>query len=105
MKQEHSYSMHQGPVKKVQATTRTGRFFEGIIESPETMAKIKKGFYVLLGLLVVLDFFIHRHHPIFPWDFIPGFSAGYGLVSTILIIVVSKFIGHAVLMKKEDYYD
>jgi hypothetical protein len=105
MKQGHSYSMHQGPIKKVQATTRTGQFFEGIIESPEKMAKIKKGFYILLGLLVVLDFFIHRHHAAFFWDVIPGFSAVYGLVSTILIIVVSKFIGHALLMKKEDYYD
>lgn len=69
------------------------------------MKTLKKIFYATLGLLVGADLVIHREHVTFWWDAIPGFSAFYGLLSTILIIVVSKAIGHAWLMKREDYYD
>lgn len=65
----------------------------------------KKASYLCLALVVIADFFVHREHVIFIWDRIPGFSALYGLVSSIVIIVVSKAIGHAFLMKREDYYD
>ncbi len=62
-------------------------------------------FAIVLGIVLLSDFLVHRHHPSFIWDTIPGFSAVYGFVSCILIVVVSKFIGHRGLMKKEDYYD
>ncbi len=66
---------------------------------------LKKASYVALAAVVVADFFVHRHHAAFFWDNIYGFGAAYGFVSCVLIIVVSKAIGHAWLMKKEDYYD
>lgn len=66
---------------------------------------LKKASYVTLALVFAADFFVHRHHPAFFWDNIPGFGAVYGFVSCVLIILVSKAIGHAWLMKKEDYYD
>jgi len=96
--------MRPEPAQKVHATTRTGQIMESIVENPAKMAKIKKVFYVSLALLVVVDVFIHRHHPVFAWDVIPGFSAAYGFISTVLIVVISKFIGHAFLMKPENYY-
>lgn len=61
--------------------------------------------YIALVLVVAADFVIHRHHVEHFWDRIPGFGAVYGLVSCVVIIIVSKYIGHAWLMKKEDYYD
>ncbi len=75
------------------------------IEDPEKMSRLKKGSLILLALLVIVDLFVPRDHALFPWDFIPGFHAGYGLLATIVIIVASKFIGHLFLMKREDYYD
>lgn len=78
---------------------------EQILESPARMKKVRSIFYATLVLLVVADFFAHRAHPIFPWDFIPGFSAVYGFVSCVLIIIVSKFIGHRGLMVRENFYD
>lgn len=76
-----------------------------VLENPARMKKIKRGFYAALVLLVAGDFLIEREHAHFIWDLIPGFSAFYGFISCVLIIVVSKFIGHAGLMKREDYYE
>lgn len=61
--------------------------------------------YIVLIVIFAADFFIHRHHAAFVWDHIPGFSAAYGFISCVIIIIVSKFVGHLWLMKKEDYYD
>ena len=79
-------------------------FLKSLAE-PAKVKKMTKAFYVILALVVVSDFLVHREHAAFPWDHVPGFSALYGLVSSIVIILVSKAIGHAILMKKEDYYD
>ncbi len=61
-----------------------------------------------LSLVVVFasDFFVHREHAEYIWDKIPGWGAFYGFVSCVIIILVSKFIGHqGGIMKREDYYD
>jgi hypothetical protein len=70
----------------------------------EISPKFKKWIYILLALFVVADFFVHREHPAFFWDHIPGFSALYALIATVVIVIVVKGIGHAFLMKEEDYY-
>lgn len=36
---------------------------------------------------------------------IPGLFAAFGLLGCILIIVASKWLGHAVLQREEDYYE
>jgi len=61
-------------------------------------------FAVSLIIVVISGFFIHKH-VIFPWDEIPIFNAVYGFISCVLIILISKEIGHKWLMKPEDYYD
>ena len=79
-----------------------------MIKGPISFNKLKKYFYIVLGLLVVLDValsLLHLKHPAFVWDKMPGFLSLYSLVSTVLIVVISKAIGHAVLMKREDFYD
>ena len=43
-----------------------------------------------MGLFVISDFIIPKHHVIFPWDGIPGFNAAYGFISCVVIIVVSN---------------
>ena len=57
---------------------------------------------VLAGFLALL--FLH-HHPHFWWEEIPVFSAVYGFVGCVIIIVVSKALGHHWLQKEEDYYE
>ncbi|KQX02929.1 hypothetical protein ASD01_16675 [Ensifer sp. Root423] len=63
-------------------------------------------FYLVLVLIVAADFLVPREHAEYLWDRLPGWSAAYGFGSCVLIIFVSKFLGHQVgLMRREDYYD
>ncbi len=74
------------------------------LDNPDNIKTLKRIFYASLAIVVLADFFIDREIEFF-WDAIPGFNALYGFVSCVLIIIVSKTIGHKWLMKKEDYYD
>ncbi|MCV9967215.1 hypothetical protein OIU34_35875 [Pararhizobium sp. BT-229] len=63
-------------------------------------------FYLVLVLIVIADFLVPREHAEYLWDRLPGWSAAYGFLSCVLLIFVSKFLGHrAGLMRREDYYD
>jgi hypothetical protein len=79
-----------------------GKILENMVNNAKTLERIA---YVILALTVVLDLFIPRDHVYFFWDDIPGFSAVYGFISCILIIIVSKALGHYWLSRPEDYYD
>ena len=63
-------------------------------------------FYLALALIVIADFLVFREHAEYLWDRLPGWSAAYGFGSCVLLIFVSKFLGHrGGLMRREDYYD
>ncbi len=64
--------------------------------------------YVCLAASVLAGVLVHFYghvHAAFVWQEIPGFSAIYGFVGCILIIVVSKALGHYWLQKEEGYYE
>lgn len=73
-------------------------------DKPENIKILKYGFYVSLGILVILDFFVHKHTHV-SWEKIYGSYAMYGFLSCAVIVAVSKTIGKLWLQKKEDYYD
>jgi len=75
-----------------------------IIELLRTKA-VKKIAYGALIILIVVDFIIPRHEIHFFGDKIPGFWSLFGFIACVLIIIVSKWIGHMGLMKDENYYD
>ena len=75
-----------------------------IIEKLRTKT-VKKLTYGILVLLIVADFIIPRHEIHFFGDKVPGFWSLFGFISCVLIIVVSKWLGHHWLMRGEDYYD
>jgi len=65
--------------------------------------------YGILALLVVLDalpFVVakeeHAHTRV---EHLPGFWSVFGFIACTLIIFLSKWFGHAGIMKREDYYD
>ena len=63
-------------------------------------------FYLVLVLIVAADFLVPREHVEFLWERLPGWSAVYGFLSCVILIFVSKFLGHqGGLMRREDYYD
>ena len=64
--------------------------------------------YSCLFLSILTGFLVHSYfhtHIYFFWETLPVFSAVYGFIGCIVIIVGSKAIGHYWLQKKEDYYE
>ena len=67
--------------------------------------KVRRIAYGVLILLIVVDFIIPRQEIHFFGDEIPGFWSLFGFIACVLIIVVSKWIGHLGLMQDENYYN
>ena len=66
---------------------------------------IKRTAYAALILIFVIDFFIPRYEIHFFGDRIPGFWSLFGFIACILIILISKWIGHLGIMQDENYYN
>ena len=61
-----------------------------------------------LALLVVLDALpglVDKEHAHTRAEHLPAFWAVFGFVGCVVLIVVSKWFGHAGIMQREDYYD
>ena len=84
-------------------------FLERQLEDPVRFARLKRAFYVGLAVVVVaevaLPLVFPGGHPHFGFESFPAWGSLYGLISCVAIIVVSKLIGKAWLMRAEDYYD
>jgi len=64
-------------------------------------------FIATLVLSLAADFLLSlgdRHGEFF-WSNIWGFFAVFGFIACVAIILISKFIGHNWLQRREDYYD
>ena len=79
-----------------------GKFLEMLVRNARTLTW---AMLALMAALVIADVLIPTGYGRFPWDTIGGFGAFYGFVSCVLIIVVSKLLGYALLYRSEDYYD
>lgn len=80
----------------------TGKILEYLVARRRLLTRLTLG---LMALLVVADVLKPSGYQRFPWDGIGGFAAFYGLASCLVIIVVSKALGYALLYRREDYYD
>ena len=63
---------------------------------------------IVLALLVVLDAIpglVDKEHAHTKAEHLPAFWAAFGFVGCVLIILLSKWFGHAGIMQREDYYD
>ena len=70
------------------------------------MVKIFKTiFFICIGLSILIGLFVPSEHVKFWWERIPAFDTIFGFLGCILIIVVSKALGHYWLQRNEDYYD
>jgi len=84
-------------------------FLERQLEDPVRLRRIRRFFYVGLALValaeIVLPLVFPGGHPHFSFEGFPAWGSLYGLLSCLAIIVLSKLIGKAWLMRSEDYYD
>ena len=74
-----------------------------LFDKPENVNRFLSGFYIVCGLLFVLDFVIHRHASR-DWEQLPGFYAIFGFVAFVVLVIVAKLM-RKLLMRREDYYD
>jgi hypothetical protein len=64
--------------------------------------------YGVLALLIVIDAIpalVDKEHAHTKIELLPGFWSVFGFLACVVIIIASKWFGHAGIMKKEDYYD
>ncbi len=84
-------------------------FLERQLENPARLTRIKRWFYVGLVVValaeIVLPLLFGGGHSHFSFESFPAWGSLYGFLSCVAIIVVSKIIGKAWLMRREDHYD
>lgn len=75
----------------------------GWFDKKENLTLFLRIFYGSLVVLLVLDLFVEKHS-VFGFDSAPSFSAAYGFISCVMLVLVARVL-RMMLMKKEDYYD
>lgn len=75
---------------------------QGWFDSKKNLGLFLKLFYGSLVALLIMDLFVEKH-PFFGFDGVPGFSAAYGFVACVLIVLGAKVL-RMFLMKDEGYY-
>lgn len=82
---------------------------ERYLEDPVRRTSLRRGFYATLVLIalaeILVPFVLPKDHAHFWFEDLPAWGSGYGLVSCVLIIKVSKLLGKLWLMRPENYYD
>ena len=85
------------------------KFLERQLEDPVRFARLKRWSCVALVAValaeIVLLLIPYEDHSHFFFERFPAWGSLYGLASCAVIIVVSKLIGKAWLMRREDHYD
>lgn len=73
------------------------------LDKPANVDWLVHRFYVLCGLFLLIDPFIHKHGP-FQIEHMWGFYCIFGFVACVGLVLVAKEL-RKVLMRPEDYYD
>lgn len=73
-----------------------------LFDKPQNVKRLMRIFYSICGLLLVLDFIIHRH-TYHSWENLWGFYPLYGFVGCVVLVIIAKWM-RTFLMRPEDYY-
>ncbi|MEM7252580.1 MAG: hypothetical protein AAF493_14285 [Pseudomonadota bacterium] len=73
------------------------------LDEPANIKKILWVFYALCAVLVLVEFFHHRHVT-HAWESLFGFYAIYGFVACVILVLAATQL-RKWLMRDEDYYD
>ena len=75
------------------------------IEKPRMLNRMWIVFVSILGVLVAIDFlFVTHEHAHLLFETIPGFSAVYGFVACVALVLIAKGL-RKVCKRDMDYYD
>ena len=75
---------------------------QDFFDKPKNIQWILRIFYGLCVLLVLLDFFIHRHIET-AIEKVPAFYAIYGFVACVILVLIATQM-RKFLMRSEDYF-
>lgn len=73
-------------------------------KDPKKANRLLMILYGYLAVLLVAEFFIHKHS-YFPWEDFPFFHAIYGFVVFVVLILIAKHLLRPLIKRREDYYD
>ena len=73
------------------------------LDKPGNLQRLLKWFYWICGVLLALDFVIHRHVT-HPWENLFVFYGIFGFAACVVLVLAAREM-RKVLMRKEDYYD
>ena len=73
------------------------------LDKKENILKIYIFLWLIGIILVILDFFIHRHEQLKFTEFF-SFYAIYGFLGCVVLVLAAKIL-RKIVMRKEDYYD
>lgn len=73
-------------------------------DKPKNVKRFLLTFYVLLLMLLAIEYFIHKH-TYFKWEEWHGFYAVYGFVACVCLVLAAKYILRPLMKRREDYYD
>jgi len=71
---------------------------------PRTLKVLMAGFAAVLGALLLVEGWAHRH-VIFPWEEWYGFYAAFGFVAYVMLVFVAQYLLRPIVMRDEGYYD
>ena len=74
-----------------------------LFDKPRNVNRFLRGFYVICGLLFILDLVLHRHVS-HNWENLTGFYAIFGFIACVVLVLIAKEM-RKVVMRKEEYYD
>ena len=75
-----------------------------LFDDPKNVKILLGCFYASLGILLLIELFIHKH-PHFEWEAWPEFFAVYGFVACVVLVIVAKYFLRPLVKRDEDYYD
>ena len=74
-----------------------------IFDNPRNVQRIVIALFVICGLSVVAEFFVHLH-PEHPWESVFNFYSLYGFIACVMLVLIAKMLRYFI-MRREDYYD
>jgi hypothetical protein len=73
-----------------------------LFDNPRNVKILLYGLYICCGVLLLLDFVIHRHTE-HRWEELLGFYSIYGFIGCTAIVIGSKWL-RGLVERAEDYY-
>jgi hypothetical protein len=81
------------------------RLIDFLRDRLKAVVRVSIAILVVLVLLDAIPAIVEKEHAHTAAEHIPGFWAVFGLLGCLLLVLISKTLGHLGISTREDYYD